>query len=414
MNDYTPNFNDPRVIKRVKTALGFTNAMLKDTPKRMSCRFIDKHFGMSSHKLSRYLRDNLIICVNNNYNKDTGVCKSYVANNSGRVYLNEMIGNDINSTMHSATQVDSAIEWAQNTYADELESLNFTYKDKSHRLCNPIQNIRSDVRAELLAKQGLSYNYDISAAAPTLLYQYSLRCGGATGEVLEHIESYIADKDVLRNKLALSTDLSTKVIKQLINALFAGAALSGHPQRALFKLIGCDTAKMVFLQQHEDLTALRNDIKHMWSIIKVDANVRYYSDKFNKDGSNRKIRFGPKDKWNIYFQLERRVLNEIRSYLSVVGSKCFLEHDGFRTTQKIDTIDLQHWIAGGTGYNVLIVEKCYTKQHTIEYNITNSNQSKKVYTNTNQLILNTKRNTTQTKRVTETLSKEQAHTGVTI
>ena len=388
MSDYTPNFNDPRVIKRVKTALGFTNAMLKDTPKRMSCRFIDKHFGMSSHKLSRYLRDNLIICVNNNYNKDTGVCKSYVANNSGRVYLNEMISNDVQCTMHSDAQVVSAIEWAQNTYADELESLNFTYKDKSHRLCNPIQNIRSDVRAELLAKQGLSYNYDISAAAPTLLYQYSMKCSGATGEVLEHIESYIADKDVLRNKLALSTDLSTKVIKQLI--------------------------KMVFLQQHEDLTALRNDIKHMWSIIKVDANVRYYSDKFNKDGSNRKIRFGPKDKWNIYFQLERTVLNEIRSYLSLVRSKCFLEHDGFRTTHKIDTIDLQHWIQGGTGYNVLIVEKCYTKQHTIEYNITNSNQSKKVYTNTNQLILNTKRNSTQTKRVTETLSKEQAIEGVTI
>jgi hypothetical protein len=357
MIDYTPNFNDPRVIKRVTKAIGFTNAMLKDTPKRMSTRFIDKHFGMSGNKLSRYLRENLIICVNNNYNKDTGVCKSYVANNSGRVFLNDMISNVVCSTMLSVTQVKSAVEWAQDTYADELVSLNFIYEDKSHRLCNPIQNIRSDVRAELLAKQGLSYNYDISCAAPTLLYQYSLRCAGATGEVLEHIESYIADKDVLRNKLAVASDLSQKVVKQIINALFAGAALSCHPQRALFKLIDCDVAKMQFLQQHEDLIALRNDIKYMWSLIKVDANVRYYSDKFNKDGSKRKIRFGPKDKWNIYFQLERTVLNEIRSYISTVGSKCFLEHDGFRTTQKIDIIDLQYWISAGTGYNVLIVEK---------------------------------------------------------
>ena len=43
MSEYTPNFNDPRAIKRVSAAIGFVNALLQDKPKQMYTRFIDKH-----------------------------------------------------------------------------------------------------------------------------------------------------------------------------------------------------------------------------------------------------------------------------------------------------------------------------------------------------------------------------------
>ena len=364
---YNPNFNDPRVIKRVKRAIGFTNAMLQDTPKQMYTRFIDKHFGMGGNKLSRYLRSHLLICIDTHYDMKNGLCKMYIRNKKGILFLNDMI--NYNTSVYSTTSVTQlsqlGLEWANNTYEEQIKSGDFEYSDRSHRLCNPIQSIRTSIREEMFNNHGYAYNYDISTAAPTIMYQYYQTTPDYCGLVLETIEDYIANKSVRRKEIALSADLDEDIMKKIFNGLFNGAKLSIHYNTALFKLIGCDIGKMKFLQQHEYLNALKADIKTMWDTIKSSEPKVYFTDRFNKSGLPRLRQFGSKQKWNIYFQLERKVLNEMRDYLKTLRCKFFLEHDGFRTTAQIDTTDMSRWIQAGTGFELQLTEKYYTSSRVV-------------------------------------------------
>jgi len=359
---YIPNFEDKRVQKRSRKAIGFTQALLsEDKPRQMSTRFIDKHFGMSSRPLSRYLRDLLLVCVDESYSKDNGQCKSYVMNKHGLTFLGDMISlkkgqngyNNTNTINYPSVTVlnKAALEWANEEYKQQLETKEFEYKDQSNRLFNPIQNIRSELRSDLLAQHGLSYQYDIASAAPTLLYQWYYMTPSATGEVLETLEHYIQNKNAVRAQLADEAELTPKQIKVIVNALLAGAYLSTHEDTSIFQEVGNDKSKIYFLQQHPYLTALRADIKTMWEVIRQDRPVEYYT---TKTGKNRKRPFNAKAKWSIYFELERQVLNCIRTYMQSINSRVFLEHDGFTSELKIDTDDLSDYIQHHTNFVVKI------------------------------------------------------------
>jgi hypothetical protein len=53
---YTPNFNDPRVKKKIKRALGFACSSLSETNPRGWARVeLDRHFGTQNHNLSKWL-----------------------------------------------------------------------------------------------------------------------------------------------------------------------------------------------------------------------------------------------------------------------------------------------------------------------------------------------------------------------
>lgn len=355
---YTPNFQDKRINKRCRKAIGFTKALLsEDKPRQMSTRFIDKHFGVSSRPLSAFLRHKLLICSDDHYSRDSGKCKSYIINKSGLYDLLDRLDtkkdNDITTTINypSVTVLEEALNWANETYKDQLTSKEFEYKDKSNRLFNPIQNIRSELRKPLLASHGLRYEYDIATAAPTMLYQYSFMTPSATGEVLETLEHYIANKQEVREKLAGEAEVSSKTIKVIINALFAGAYLSKHPDTSIYKeLDGC-VARIEFLKQHPYLSALREDIKAMWQPIKDDYPITYYT---TQAGKRRKNPFNAQAKWSVYFNLERDVLEVIRDYLSTKNNHVFLEHDGFTSSKSVDLVDLTQVIQHYTGFELNI------------------------------------------------------------
>jgi hypothetical protein len=364
--NYTPKFTDARVIKRCRKAIGFTKALVSSTkPTAMSTRFIDKHYGMSSHKLSKYLRDLLLVCVDDSYNMDSGECKKYIYSVDGMNFLVGSLG--LKSKNHHSNQLlpsvtllkEEAIKWAEDTYEEQLKSLDFEYEEHSHRLFNPIQNIRSETRTELLASHGLYHQYDIECAAPTLLYQYSFMVPDATGEVLETLEHYLENRSEVRNKLAYEAEITPKQAKQIINALFAGAQLSTYEQSSLFKVIGYDVAKMKFLQQHPYLTALRLDIKTMWDTIKSSYPTEYF---ITTTGKKRKRPFNAKAKWNIYFKLERSIIEEVKTYMKEIDSKFFLEHDGFTSQKDVDPQDLSYWIQAGTNFEIVLEKKCYTRE----------------------------------------------------
>lgn len=383
---YQPNFNDPRVIKRVSNAIGFTKAMTSSKrPKPISTRFIDKHFGMQNHQLSKYLRNTLLICVNNRYNKDSGTCKSYVFNTFGMSFLVEAVNqssrvpvlssgvpvpvNDsscVNNILikggvtHkgriSVTQVeeDYARQWCRSQYKEELETLDFQYEEKSHRQWNTIQSIRNETRVPLLAQYGLKHQYDIKTCAPTLLYQYSFMVPDATGVCLTTLEHYLQHSDSVRQDLATRADMTLSEAKETITSLFAGAVLSRYPGSSVMKRLDGDIAKVEFLQQDRYLTDLRADIKEMWDPIKETVPPTYMID---KNGKRRKRPFNARAKWNIYFQLERTVMQCCYVYLKTTNNKYFNEHDGFTSQKEVDLDELRLFISDHTGFDLTFEEK---------------------------------------------------------
>jgi len=355
---YKPNFNDVRVLRRVKNAVGFTSALTSNKPRQLSTRWIDKHFGSNRNPLSKYLRETLLV-TDHEYDKRQNVCKKYITNKTGLLFLLDVLDKK-NNNKHipnaAASVVDLfkiANDWVSSTYNEQLDSLDFEYEDKSHRLCNPMQNIPSAMRCLMLAEKGLKFDYDISTAAPTLLYQHSFQTPSATGECLFWLEHYLKNKSAIRNKIAVEAELPVENIKNIINAMFSGGFLTTYKKSQVFKMCNSDTSVVRFLQQHEFLNFLKADIKTMWAPIKADQPVEYYWTKTQKWW---KKSFSPKDKWNIYFKLERKVLNEIRIYLDVRNIKYFLEHDGFRTNTRVDILDLSEYIYKELGFELIFKE----------------------------------------------------------
>jgi hypothetical protein len=74
---------------------------------------------------------------------------------------------------------------------------------------------------------------------------------------------------------------------------------------------------------------------------------RYITTKTNK---SRLLPLSSRDKWNLYFRLERQVLDTIRNYLDKTGNKYFLEHDGFTTQKQLDENELLDEIYDKTGF----------------------------------------------------------------
>ena len=323
-----------------------------DKPRPLGTRFIDKHFGQAQHKLSAWLRKQLLTCTNENYNMDKGKTKEYILNAEGCELVKEILGcNFVYQPQTTASLNDQqalhdhqlAVDWAMETY-----NLSEPYEDKSNRLFHPVQFMRKQTRNSFLKEHGMQIQYDIKTAAPNLLHQRSWK--HSHGLVLETIDHYITNKSVVRKKLASETGLPEENIKVLINSLFAGASLGASSRFSCWNYCNQDRSIIEFLKLHPYIIALRADIKQMWEYLKPDLQVFEVK---TKTGKTRKMQMTPRNKWHLYFLLERSVLNEIRSYLHECQLEYFLVHDAFVSKQlPYGVTDLEMWIEAGTGFKL--------------------------------------------------------------
>jgi hypothetical protein len=162
------------------------------------------------------------------------------------------------------------------------------------------------------------------------------------------LRTYIKDKQMIRNKIAKDLDVSTKVVKIIINALFCGARI-GSGDFAISKLLDHDIAKIQWLKQDPYITELRSDIKTMWLYIEPSMAS---ATKTTKSGKQRKVALSSKKKWQLYFELERQVLNQVQDYLRLTKNRYFLEHDGWATEHQINEHKLNEYIKDNIGFDV--------------------------------------------------------------
>ena len=340
---YTPNFNDPRVRTRVKQALGFACGVMSTTKSHSwSTRYIDRYFGQATTDISRYLRDTLLICTDSYYrfNSEQNKCKEYRLNPGGVDHLFEAM--KINTTII----YPSVLQVVQEDHEQELATGNFTYTDKSSRLWHPLQRYRKQYRTQILSDSGYEHDYDIAACAPTLIHQYAQHLG--MDEYCFAITRYLTNKTLVREQLAQALDLEVAAIKEIINALFAGAVISRHEDSDIYHILDGDVARIEYLKQNEYIQELVRDIKRCWSaIIDADAIAR------RRDSTtNRLIRVSCKNKWHVYFELERQIIDVVRDCLDRMNIKYFLLHDGWCCNRFVDPGELETAIKTATGYDI--------------------------------------------------------------
>jgi hypothetical protein len=369
---YQPNFNDPRVITRVRHAYGFTRAVMSTTkPTRWSQSAINRYLGHQTNKLGKYLREILLITTDHHYSMDTGLTKEYLLNEVGLNFLRHQLttkdnktfaqwaqNNDVKNVQeNNSNSYPSVIhlfdekvvsEWANREYGDELKNLSFKYEDKSNRLWHPLQNIKRMYKPKILSDAGLKYHYDINTAAPTLLMRKAQMMGMENWPTAIH--NYIQFKSEIRDELARQLDMPAADVKIAINALFCGARLGNNNEFALYRLLG-SKHRVDLLRNNKFIQELRADISACWQTIQVLIPRKTITD---KNGKERLIPVSSKQKWNIYFELERSVLNAVKKYLSMTGNRHFLEHDGWSTEHPIDMDELINFVYQETGFKITI------------------------------------------------------------
>jgi len=326
---YSPNFSDPRVIRRCRRALGFLVSHLHPRkPKLYSRDGLDRYLGKSSNPLSAYIRAECLTCVDTHYNMETGKPKRYLLNLTGFDHIQEAIG------LVGVDPKTIAVRAMLDIHGDTIRSGNFKYKDKSHRRWNSIQNISSEIRGRVFADCGYAWNYDIENAAPTLLHQYARSCG--LNSSLHTIEDLLVNKHQRRQELANRIGCDVNNAKQIIAARFAGATLrwgnSLHTQTL-------HNNNLQFGRLKDDVwfADLSEDLRKLWIAIKSDTPY---------------TRLTARHKWGIYFSLERSVINSCERVIKRHKCQYFLEHDGFRTNDYIDPYKFKLEVKKQTGYNV--------------------------------------------------------------
>ena len=332
MKMYKPNFNDPRIIKKASSAWRLTSINLHATkPRQWSTRHIDTWVGHNS-KLSKWLRSQLLICVDPYYNPEQGKSKKYILNEANWIDLGMRL--ELFKKLPCATQVKAArIQAADAVFGQQIATGNFAYTQKNNRLWNPIQRLDNATRKPLFANYGYVHEYDIRSAAPTIIAQYARNL---TTKPTTTVDAYIEDPTHYRNQLAQDLEVDVKTAKTLITQRFAGANFG--PQNSIANTLDGRWVAYNKLKNHTWYGSLSEDITHIWTSIKPHAGITQ--------------RFTSRLKWNIYFQEELKVMQSVHSYLRENNIQYFHEHDGWRSPKPVDLNQLKQHLQIDTGYTL--------------------------------------------------------------
>lgn len=332
MKKYNPNFNDPRIKKKVLEAVTWSSICLDaHKPKRWARIHIDRRIGKSDKNLGRFLRHHLLVTADSTYNPFTKKCKSYTLNTKGMALLCEKIGKPIK---HKRTTSRIALDYLKTKYHDQLTTGQFEYTDKSNRWWNDCQQIRSKTRRALFIEYNYNYNYDIKSAAPTLIYEYARKLGISKRIKLNTLKQYLEDPKLSRQQLAQRIGVEYNTAKTVIICAFSGGRMG--PTNSIAREI---KNRISYHKLTKDLwfRELQKEIAKLWRIIKIHRGI-------NKMTSH--------TKWRIYFELERRVMWTVVDLFKKNQARMFLEHDGWRSDLFLTAQELSAHVKLKTGFRV--------------------------------------------------------------
>jgi hypothetical protein len=166
---------------------------------------------------------------------------------------------------------------------------------------------------------------------------------------LPNMQAYLTDRTEIRLALAQRADITPEQAKEIINALFAGASIALNENTDIYQLLSGDIARIHYLRQDPFISGLRDEIRIMWEYITPLLQKRTYTTKSGKTRTSPKT---SKQKWQLYFELEMRVLSAIIDYLTETNNKFFTEHDGWVCEKPVDQQALIEFVRTKTNFNI--------------------------------------------------------------
>lgn len=339
MTKYTPDYTHLTVRKRIESSLDWVNTYLSvNNDKWLSTREIQRQLGSQSRDLGKWLRFKLLICVNSYYNPLNKTCKTYRLNLEGYNEICAAIGYEPKFKPSQAIMA-------------QVNTGDFEYTESSDRLFNPIQFVPKKKRNAFLCNNGYKYNYDIEAAAPTLILQQAHRYHKNQHKkkplLTPHLENYVNDRTTVRNQIALECGCTSDQIKTLVNALLQGGKLSSWSNNKTFQDLGSDYDLLKRLQNNKTLCDIRKDISSCWEVLKGDISVGTITD---LNGRTRRRALSGGDKSGYYRFLEKQVGDVIRKTLKKDNNWSLWIHDGWCCQRIVDDVELISEVKRQTGF----------------------------------------------------------------
>ena len=339
---YTPRFSDPRVQRRIKTAVESMERYLKPNQVYTVAQSQrTKWFGCLTNPVSAWLDTNLLEVVDSHFNYQTGLCKKYRLNVANLQQIKETVG--ISNIYKPTVEIQN-----------EITTGDFEYQLKSDRWFTPAQFIPSEIRGKLLANAGYRYKYDIEAAAPTILVQRAQQI--QPDFQAPALTDFITNRTAVRNQIAVEAQTTPEQVKTVLNALLQGSVLTTWTNNKLFCALNCDYNLVERLKQSQTLTALRSDIKRVWQCLRDEFPREYTTD---KNGTKRCRKLSAREKSAYYRKFENEVARVIQRSLRKQKLRFLWVHDGWQCDSIVDPNVIQQQVRRQTGFAIKLDWEMY-------------------------------------------------------
>jgi hypothetical protein len=243
---------------------------------------------------------------------------------------------------------------------------------KGARRYHPIQNLPKTLRADLFKGW---YDYDIEAAAPTLIYQEVCRVRlliepRRVDQPYPAIRRLVEDRATVRQHLIDVSGLDLKTAKGVLVALFFGARLVPHHKQAVYRLVGHDKAVIERLRADPYVGAFCREVRQMWAILLNHENATNGLKAMRTAVVIPKPSTKAKQRMGYYLRLERQVMGAIESSLRGQGMVPVLIHDGFMTKQRINKAAVEAEVMRTTGFKIrLAAAKVGASDHELKFGL---------------------------------------------
>lgn len=322
---------------------------------------IDDTFSRS--ELGRQFKSALLIETNSSYsNAENAFCKRYKVNKRNLIEIlkrSDEVANKREPAICVQVFADEdealqhwTVRYYRRLYADELAGRKpFVYTERSYRKWHPLQNVRRSHKQQVFAGY-LDHDYDISTALISVMLG-DVRRLDPTFDMSKYelIFRYRDNKAIVRQNVGKLLDLDPDQVKELFSYINNNGIISASPFMALLGIVG-SREKVDGIRRHKFFQQYRIQIKSLWRMWVYFNNREVYrhNDKDRPLIENKK-------RFNLYFYIERKLLDVIEEYLQSKSAVYFLEHDGFRSNLPIDQAELERVIKEKIQIEVSIEEK---------------------------------------------------------
>lgn len=367
---YKPNYQNPRVKKRIIKALAFVNQNLDPVVvTEIMQHDIKRHIGnYAPGTLSHFIWKELFIRVSN---YSTGLFapngtelfkarpNGYVLNLDGFNRLYDAVEKPELKFSIDYIPMFAKADKAKQKVAElkkMIDSGDFVYKDSAFSLWNKLQNIRERDKKQFWNDYGYFFNYDVQVCAPTLLLSLALKFGQHTclPKRLAPIKHFIDNRAFYYSKIAALGQISEVGAKRLINLLFNGGYLAANLYCAAFETVNENPDAIAALWRDPLVKTLISSIKLVWTEIKAGLKSGAFFGEYKYDFPIKNA-ISPADKWRLYSFLERQVLDVVFDCTTKYEARVFRQHNNFISDKELDIDEIQQSVKNKTGFSINII-----------------------------------------------------------